>query len=238
MTTTLIPYKENKLSLSIQETKKRSKRFVVFFFGGSKTRGRERFIEWQKKLYLHGFNSVSFDYSGIGHSTGNFKKSSLARRIDEGQQIVNFVLTKYGKDIEIYFCGGSMGSYVALGVLSKITSEVKKLILFCPAAYSTKAHNCKFDDRFTRELNKKNSWITSRSFKWIRKYQGQVLILVPEYDETVPREIPQTYLQNAVNSRLRRLVIVNNATHNLLDKDENNKIVREKIYDDSLKFLR
>lgn len=238
MLTTLIPFRKNKLSILIFKSKKRSKRFVLFFFGGSKKRAKERFLDWQKNLFENGINSVTFDYSGTGDSTGNFKNSSLDQRINEGIQVVRFLHTRYGKNIEIDFCAGSMGAYIAIGALNKMPTKVKKLILFCPAAYSNKVHNNQFDIRFTNEIRRNFSWRSSRSFKWIKKYQGQLLILVPEHDEIIPKEIPTTYLNNAKDTSFRRLIFISNATHNLLSKSKNNRIVREKLYSYSLKFLK
>src|SRR3989339_777406 len=70
--------------------------WVFLLFGGSRTRGKERFTEWQKTLARGNIGSVSFDYSGTGKSTGNFFVSSLKNRINETATIIRWMKKSFG----------------------------------------------------------------------------------------------------------------------------------------------
>jgi pimeloyl-ACP methyl ester carboxylesterase len=160
MTTSEIGLRVNKerLSVTIIRPKKKLSHLVLFLFGGSLIRGKERFAEWQKKLAQKNISSVSFDYSGTGKSTGKFFASSLANRINETAAIIHWLKENFGPKIKLTLCGGSMGAYIALGVSIIFPKSIKNLILFCPAAYAKESHLVCLGPEFTACIQKQNSW--------------------------------------------------------------------------------
>lgn len=229
---------KEKISVVISRSKENPLRMVLFLFGGSRTRGKERFAEWQKALAQENISSVSFDYSGTGKSTGNFFASSLANRINETATIIRWLKKKFGSKTWLTVCGGSMGAYIALGVNKIFPKSIKNLILFCPAAYAKESHFVCFGSEFTACIRKPNSWKNSLSFEWIQQFTGGVLLLVPEKDEVIPAEIPLKYLRRARSISGVKYVTIPGATHNLLDIKTTNSSIRRLMYKYSIEFLK
>jgi uncharacterized protein len=133
-----LPVGREQIAISVLEPPK-SQIAVLFLFGGSRKKSRERFFGWQRDLFNNGISSVSFDYTGTGQSSGNFHDSSLAKRIGESVIVFEWMSHLFTVHQEIAICGGSMGAYIALGLMSHFKAAVKNLILFCPAAYTKEA---------------------------------------------------------------------------------------------------
>lgn len=234
---TEVPIGEKRLSILVNMPRK-SNDWVVFLFGGSRTRGKERFTEWQKTLAQENINSVSFDYSGTGKSTGNFFASSLANRINETAAIIRWLKKNFGSKIQFTVCGGSMGAYIALGVCRIFPKSIKNLILFCPAAYAKESHSVCFGPEFTACIRKPNSWKNSLSFEGIQQFTGRVLLLVPEKDEVIPARIPPEYLRRARSASEIKYITIPAATHNLLDIKTTNSQIRRLVYKSSKEFFK
>lgn len=234
---TEVPIGEKRLSILVNMPQK-SNDWVVFLFGGSRTRGKERFVEWQKTLAQENINSVSFDYSGTGKSTGNFFASSLANRINETAAIIRWLKKNFGSKIQFTVCGGSMGAYIALGVCRIFPKSIKNLILFCPAAYAKESHSVCFGPEFTACIRKPNSWKNSLSFEGIQQFTGRVLLLVPENDKIIPLQIPFEYRQRAKNASCVKYVVIYQTTHNLLDPQNTSRRIRHQIYQHSVEFIK
>lgn len=234
---TEVPIGGKRLSILVNMPRK-SNDWVVFLFGGSRTRGKERFTEWQKILAQENINSVSFDYSGTGKSTGNFFASSLANRINETAAIIRWLKKNFGSKIQFTVCGGSMGAYIALGVCRIFPKSIKNLILFCPAAYAKESHSVCFGPEFTACIRKPNSWKNSLSFEGIQQFTGRVLLLVPENDKIIPLQIPFEYRQRAKNASCVKYVTIYQTTHNLLDPQNTSRRIRHQIYQHSVEFIK
>lgn len=216
----------------------RSKQTVLFLFGGSRTQAKERFTEWSKKLAVAGINSVSFDYSGTGQSSGDFYRSSLKRRIQEASGVLKWIRTTLEQSDRITVCGGSMGATIALGVAHRYNRIVKNLILFCPAAYAKEAHATTFGPEFTQLIKKQNSWKNSPAFEWLGKFTGRLLFIIPDHDEVISADITEKFRQSATNAGQVEIVAVKGATHQLLSLGKANEAVREYVYRRSIEFLR
>lgn len=211
---------------------------MLLLFGGSRTRGKERFAQWQKTLAQENIGSVSFDYSGTGKSTGNFFASSLANRINETVAIIRWMKKRFGHKIQLTLCGGSMGAYVALGASRIFPESIKNLILFCPAAYRKESNSVCFGPKFTACIRKPNSWKDSLSFEWVHRFTGKILLLIPEKDEIVPVEIPLEYFRLAQKTSEVKYITIPSASHNLLNAKTTNSKIRRLVYKYSTEFIK
>lgn len=240
MTTSKIelPVGGKRLSVSIYSPGRKSPNWMLFLFGGSRTRGKERFAQWQKTLTQENIGSVSFDYSGTGKSSGNFFASSLANRINETVAIIRWMKKRFGHKIQLTLCGGSMGAYVALGASRIFTKSIKNLILFCPAAYARESHFLCFGPKFSDCIRQSKSWKNSLSFGWIQQFTGKILFLVPENDEIVPTEIPREYFRLAQKASEVKYITIPSATHNLLNAKTTNSKIRRLVYKYSTEFIK
>lgn len=225
-----------RLSISINQPKN-SLQWVLFLFGGSKSRGKERFAEWQEFLATENIGSMSFDYSGTGKSTGKFSDSSLGKRIHESIAVIDWLTNIIGEDANLALAGGSMGAYVALGASKIFPTLIKNLILFCPAAYAKECHSLHFGRKFTRCIRRPDSWKNSLAFRWIERFTGRILLLVPENDEVIPSEIPREYQRRAIRATRVAYITIPRTTHNLLSPQITSRRIRQQIYRYSVEFI-
>lgn len=216
----------------------KSKTTVLFLFGGSQTIARERFFEWQQELLNHGISSVSFDYSGTGQSSGNFYDSSLAKRVEEAALVFEWMKNSLTAPEKIAICGGSLGAYVALGLMHHFREQVTHLMLFCPATYTKAAHEIQFGPQFTQLISQPDSWRDSLALDWLEEFQGHVLFILPEHDEVIPANITQAFLRRATHTHSVVTAIIKNSSHQLLAEGKSNEAVRKQVYHQSLLFLK
>lgn len=228
---------KEKISMLTSRPNRNPSHWVLFLFGGSRTRGKERFAEWQKYLTQENIGSISFDYSGTGKSTGHFFDSSLANRIDETVSVIRWIKKNIHPE-SFTLCGGSMGAYVALGASRIFPKLIKNLILFCPAAYAKECHSLHFCRKFTRCIRRSDSWKNSLAFRWIERFTGRILLLIPEDDEIIPPHIPLEYQRRAKNAADVHSITIPHAAHNLLNPKTTRLRFRQQIYRNSVEFIK
>ncbi len=190
-------------SISVRAEGSENDHAVLFCNGGGVNVIKQRFYTHQDSLQKHGVGSVNFEYRGTGVTGGTFADSSLEKRIQEGIAVIDWYETTYGslKSWGIY--GPSMGAYIALGIAHRIGSRVTKLVLCAPAAYAPEAQNATFGPVFTSIISRPQSHIDSLSFEWIRSFEGETLLLLPELDEVVPKDVFHTYIKQANPTRTK-----------------------------------
>jgi len=105
--------------------KKKSRITVVFFHGfmsdmiGAKPTAIQKFC---KKLKL---NFLKFEYSGHGRSSGKFVKGNISQWTKDAKQLIR---SKVKKNNLLIFIGSSMGSWIALNLLSTFKKKIKGFI--------------------------------------------------------------------------------------------------------------
>ncbi len=231
-----LPYKNKTLDLYIVEPELGKSPMILFLHGGSKTLGKERFQKWQDDLAKNGISSASFDFVGVGKSTGNFSDSSLADRVNQAICVAEWLHKKYPQNtLDLY--GVSMGGYIALGVVSRIPF-VQKVILQCPGAFSKIAHKLPFNEKFTSELRRENSWQSSLSFDWFRNYNGQTLIINHENDKVIPIGITKKYIEIGRRHSKSQSLTIKNAPHGIWGDTPDAEKYQSQTYEAILNFTR
>ena len=95
--------------------KKNSQITVVFFHGfmsdmiGAKPTAIQKFCEKKKLDFL------KFEYSGHGKSTGKFIEGNISKWTEDAKQLIK---SKIKKNSKLIFIGSSMGSWIALNLIS------------------------------------------------------------------------------------------------------------------------
>lgn len=232
-----IPSETSSLACSLFAPEKANcKNPVLFLYGGSYNRGKERFYEWQEFLSRQKVCSLSFDYSGCGESVGVFAKSSLSNRIRDAGVVIEWIVSTF-RPASLSLYAGSMGAYVACSLAATYQQLVQKLLLFGPAAYSQDAHHLQLNRQFTETLRQLSSWRNSLSFSWIGAFSGKLLIVISEKDEVVPLPIATRYLQSAEQATGKHMITINDATHHLLKQSSDiDPAWRNTLYQRSLEF--
>lgn len=166
---------------------------------GSADRSRVAYI--CQALAIDGVESLTFDFSGHGESTGRLKESSLKRRVSQAIAAAELFTDK--PDILL---GTSMGGHIALQLLPYL-SRASRLILFCPALYSDGAFDLPFDERFSQEIRKIHGYEKSSALDNLRRFSGRTLVLIGERDIVIPRRVVDLYMSAAPAPKGQKLVL-------------------------------
>jgi len=174
--------------------------------------GKERALPLARRLAeKEQVASFAFDFSGHGDSTGAMEESSLSKRVNETRSALSFA--KIGPEGSL--CAFSMGGHVVLELLDE--RRPRAIVLFYPAVYTPRVFSIPFKNPlFTSTLREEGSWRESKGFERLRAFQGRLLIVMGEYDEVIPREIPAMLIENAVAARSKELITIPGAPHVLL----------------------
>jgi hypothetical protein len=110
---------------------------------------------------------VRFDFTGQGESSGRLELSSLEKRKQETLtvlkelEMVNHKLT---------IIGTSMAGHIACSLINEI--EAERVILFCPAAYSTETWNVEFNNGFTEIIRTNESYLKTNIAYLLVNFKG------------------------------------------------------------------
>jgi len=163
--------------------------------------------------------SFTFDHSGHGESTGELKKSSLKKRVDEATE----ALKASSLSTPISLCGFSMGGYVSIKLAESLGLEnIQNLILFCPGIYNAEAYSVQFDQGFTDILRTKDSWENSDAFQILDKFTGNLLIIIGDQDEVIPEGIADQLYESTSSAKSRELIYLPGCTHSINSWFKNN----------------
>ena len=183
---------------------------VILYHGftGNRMESRFLFVQFARRLAAGGWGCVRFDFSGSGESDGEFKEMTLGREIEEGKEILRYVRRMEGVDPgKVFLCGFSMGGVVATHVAASMPECVRGLCLWAPAGNMREIAEACFRTGiplpdggvdlegialgrpFYEELKK---WDL---YEGISAYEGPVMILHGDRDESVPPEWGRRYLQ-------------------------------------------
>ena len=105
--------------------KKNSPITVVFFHGfmsdmtGTKAKAIQKFCIKRK------LNFLKFEYSGHGKSTGKFIEGNISNWTHDARQLIK---SKVKKDDFLIFVGSSMGSWIALNLISSFKKQIKGFV--------------------------------------------------------------------------------------------------------------
>lgn len=206
----------------LTETKEKPDLFMLHGAGKST---RQRFDFMREKLLSKGLTSLSFDFPGHGETGGDLSRSSLRERTE----IASNIISSYSNGKPISIVGNSMSGYTAV----KLTElhDVENLILIVPAAYDKAAYELNFNETFSKCLRREKSYMDSDSWKILKNYRGNLLIISAESDEVIPREISKRLISSSVNAKSRKLITVKNAPHGIMSFMKDNLEVINEVVD-------
>lgn len=211
---------------NIITTKKLGKPAFIFFHGAGAVKKESR-IPFCKLLLEKEIPSFIFDFSGHGESTGQLQSSSLSKRVMEAKVALKMLNQK----LPITICASSMGGYVAIKLTE--TEEIKNLILMAPAVYDKKAYDVPFTDNFSEIIRRQNSWQSTDIKTSLRKFRGNLLIIIGENDEVIARNVIKLIDDNSINVIKKEIIVIPNASHDLFsffnDNPKTAKMIIEKI---------
>lgn len=199
-----------------------------YFFHGGGLSDKERCLPIMPPIIDSGINVLTLDFSGHGDSSGDLKKSSLKKRVEEGKTAIDKFSTK---ENPLIVCGASMGGYIAIKMLEFY--DLKSLILFCPALYDKNAYSLRFDQGFTDIIRTPNSWKNSDALDLLEKFKGNLLIIIGTMDEIIPLAVIELIMKHTPNVAKKELYMIPECPHKIFnwlsDKENELKKIQQKI---------
>ena len=223
--------------------KKNSHITVVFFHGlmsdmiGKKPSFIQAFCR-KKKL-----NFLKFEYSGHGRSTGKFIEGNITKWTKEAKELIN---AKNKNVKELIFIGSSMGSWVALNLLTVFKKKIKGFIGIASAPeFLEKLMWKKFDNDIKKTILSKKIYnlqignftypitkqliFDGRKNKVLNKKNNlkiPVVLFHGKKDKVVPIYFSKKILTIFRNSK-KKLVKIKNGDHSLSRMVDLKKISKE-----------
>ena len=196
----------------------------VVFFHGSGGVGEVSF-ETAKLLSGYGILGFAFNYRGAGLSEGSFENQTIKMGIADGKTAVDFFLSvpQLNKN-RLGFAGVSFGGYVSSTLCNSY--NVKSFALNAPAAYTSSSLN----NQRNADTDLEKDFEKSKSYEEIKKYRGDLLVSICEFDDVLPKGMAEEYFNRAINVAKKEKYIIKGAGHRLsIDpprkKDYQNKVI-------------
>lgn len=173
--------------------------------GGPSNRNTTRYLS---EVFLKNDRSVvRFDFSGQGESSGLLSRSSLKKRHAETLGVIEH----FGMGKNLTVVGTSMGGYIAASVVG--TAKVENLILFCPAAYTTKAWDVEFGNGFTEIIREERSYLNTDAAELLEGFTGNALLFIGRKDEIIPNEVVDAYERSLSRCAYFKTVLLDDCPH-------------------------
>lgn len=196
----------------------------LLFLHGAGQATKERALPIAERLAELSISSFGFDFSGHGESTGQLSQSSLKKRTDEALAAYQFLDQTKPKAI----CAFSMAGHIALELLKR-TQNIQALFLFYPAIYSDKAFNLNFDSQFSAAIREENSWQKASVVNCLKDFKGNLLIVIGENDQVIPKGVVELLDEIAVNTKNKKIITVPEVGHLVLPAIYNNPTLSGQI---------
>lgn len=171
---------------------------VIFYHGFTGDRIGRHFLysQFAERFCAEKVDFYRFDFAGSGESDGSFDRMTMSGEIDDACAIFDFVKATKKYD-RVFVMGSSMGGFVAT-VMTE-AREVDGLILLAPAADMPMLIGAgldqaeRFDERYIYGgLLLRPDFLEDLKlydcYKSAKKYNGPVLIVHGDRDETVSEE--------------------------------------------------
>jgi len=150
-------------------------------------------------------SSVTFDFSGFGSSTGEYKNSTLEKRFEEAKDISPFL----NPESPLIICATGTNAITAI----KLTEfyAVQSLILFAPNVEN------QLSDQNSEENKKYLTTVfeTLNITKHIENFKGNLLIVKGKNDRISDKPVTNMYVNAFTNAYKKELLVIPNADHNI-----------------------
>jgi len=195
-----------KLEGFLYSPKPKNAYFGVLFIHGGDNYLDNRYGLWQKYLAERGFSSFSYHSRGVGGSEGKWEEGTLANRLTDAQNALNF-FAESGKVDEnnLTIIGSSMGAHVACR-LSETIIPISVLILQSAAAYALEAENIPFGPQFSQLIRTENSFQNSPAFTAFAKFKRAKGVVYGSEDKVISKEIQKRYQSLLEEEDLNELI--------------------------------
>ena len=215
---------------------------VVFFHGFMSDMIGDKPIAVQKFCKKQKLNFLKFEYSGHGKSKGKFTEGNISKWTNDAKDLIR---SKTMRDENLIFIGSSMGSWIALNLLSKFKRKIIGFIGIASAPefleelmwkkFNTKTKKTIMEIKiyylkhgnFTYPLTKQLI-LDGRKNKILNKkikLKINIILFHGLKDEVVPLKMSKKILK-IFNRSKKKLIIIKNGDHSLSRKSDLKKICK------------
>ena len=215
---------------------------VVFFHGFMSDMKGDKPIAVQKFCKKKKLNFLKFEYSGHGKSKGKFTEGNISKWTNDAKDLIR---SKTMRDENLIFIGSSMGSWIALNLLSKFKRKIIGFIGIASAPefleelmwkkFDTKTKKTIMDNKiyylkhgnFTYPLTKQLI-LDGRKNKILNKkikLKINIILFHGLKDEVVPLKMSKKILKIFDRSK-KKLIKIKNGDHSLSRKSDLKKICK------------
>lgn len=192
------------LSYVHYETQKPASHSLLSLHGAGPS-GKDRVAYICEFLQLQNVESLVFDFSGHGESTGILRESSLRRRASQAEAAYDFA-----PNLPNILVGTSMGAHIALMLMA--SHKFSHLILFCPALYGDDVVDIPFDEKFTNAIRQPGSFENSSALEGLCEFEGKTLLFMGTEDKIIPPRVVELY-ENARRGKDHKTVWLEGCEH-------------------------
>jgi len=186
---------------------------LLSLIGRTSKRTKQRYYDFLPRLSSElGITSVIFDYTGHGDSPFDIEELSPAQHFLEVVKVFDWIKREY-PNRKVFVIGSSYGGFLATQLTKYREFEV--LVLRAPAIYKPNDFYTlkKNEDRDATQSFRRNVEALEKHPLLARasQFKGNVLLVVHENDEQIPRETTDAY-EKAFKPEL---LFVEGVTHSL-----------------------
>ncbi len=191
---------------------------AVLFFHGM-TSSEANYIPLAQRLAETGIIGLTINLRGHRGSEGSFSKLTIHDGMTDGIRAYDFLVQHPSVDKErVGICGASFGAGIAALVSSK--RKAKSLVLRVPATYSDEMMGMTYEKIMELEqekFNKMTHMDETPPLRSLEKFNGSLLVVTSENDTIIPPLMSQQFIDSAKVAKLKKLIEIKKATHNLTD---------------------
>ncbi|WP_284747727.1 alpha/beta hydrolase [Amycolatopsis sp. RTGN1] len=210
-TRTTIACDNEQLSVVRTSSGKRDAPCVVLLHGAGQA-NKERTLPLARDLAGAGVDTISFDFSGHGYSTGALEKLSLERRLRQARGVIENLTSD---DVRLFLIGFSMSGQTVADLIQAYGSRVERIVLCSPAVYSRSAWPLAFGDGFTDAIRISDGWRDSSALENLSEFEGRAVLAVPGEDVVIPTAITHEIEQSLHRSADLICLTFGQASHQL-----------------------
>lgn len=200
----------------------------VLILHGAGNSNKLRYEPIMTDLAAVGINTLAFDFSGHGDSSGELCELSLRRRYIQARELLGRVVEKAGQG-RIVVMGFSMSGQTVCDLLRSDGDALSGAVLCCPAVYTADAYDLEFgNSEFTQVIRMQGSWRKSSAFSALEQFRGKILVVRPRVDDVIPEEVSQRILESCPEGGLDEFLLPD-AGHQLAQWFASNSVDRESL---------
>lgn len=256
--------RETKIPVTIIDSEKSNASLVIFAHGfkAERTEGG-RFLEVARNLAEIGVNSISMGFCGCDESKEDFINYTLANCLDDIESCYSYMLENYSIDSNhLGMIGYSMGGRLT-SIFIKKHPEIKTIGLWAGAIYkdfggdnssfiggdlktmrkqANELGYCDFHNSFDNDDIRINKALIDEMELYnpldgLNCFTGSVIVCHGDKDDTVVLDTAYLAIDNLINAKNKKLVVVNGANHGFGLWD-NHMEQSKQLTDETTKFFK